>query len=484
MTPGAIGTILNNDVTDTAHSLTATTANLFRSCMSATFSTYNMLRLNPQLFLTSLFTVPLIGAAAMTMRKFLKRVIEQRKLEAMKAASFAEERIMQLAMVKMSNREQDEVDAYAKMQEECRRMTRKEALANGMFMGFTFSASSSALCIITHLGGRAVAAKRMTSGQLTSFATYSFLLGLAASGIVKGLSEMFQSMSGAQRVYDLVHEEQESSSSSEEGAKETEEGSTKIDLDSVQSVALRNVTFGYKARPDTTILKNVSMELKRGSVVALCGKNGSGKTTIASLLVGLHKPQSGTVALLPDGINYNDLDRSTKSQLVQMVPQGAPLLNMSILDNVKYSKPNATEEEVNKALKSANCDFVSKLPGGANFVVGMHGCKLSAGQRQRLALARALVANPLVLVLDEAQSALDHEGENALEDAVLACRGKDGADDGRALLLISHRPKSLEVADVVVVIHEGQVVETGSLNDLKKNRNSALCRLMPDLLKL
>ena len=169
-----------------------------------------------------------------------------------------------------------------------------------------------------------------------------------------------------------------------------------------------------------------------------------------------------------------------------MVPQGAPLLNISIMDNIKYSNPDATEVDIQTALTAANCDgFVSDLPGGLDFVVGMHGCKLSAGQRQRLALARALVSDPFLLILDEASSALDDEGENAVADAVMACRGKAGSQqNGRALLLITHRPKSLEVADIVVVLRDGQVVETGSLKDLKKNRMSALCSLMPDLLKL
>ena len=481
MTPGMIATILNDDVTDVAHSMTATTANLVRSSISAVFSTYNMLSLNPQLFITSLCTVPLIGAAAMSMRKFLKRLTAQRKDQAMRAASFAEERITQIAMVKMSNREADEVKSYQKMQEECKAIGRKESLANGAFMGFTFSATSSALFMVVHLGGRAVAAKRMTSGQLTSFATYSFLLGLASSGIVKSLSEAFRSMVGAKRVFDLIKTEEVDIEQSEHP--EIEEN---LKVAAVESVSLRNLSFGYKARPDTQVLRNVSMELKRGSVVALVGKNGSGKTTIASLLAGLYKPQAGSITLLPDGANYKFLDRSVKRHLVQMVPQGAPLLNISILENVKYSNPDASQGEVQKAMTAANCDgFVSKLPGGVDFVVGMHGCKLSAGQRQRLALARALVSDPFLLILDEASSALDDEGENALADAVLACRGKKGTEqNGRALLLITHRPKSLEVADIVVVLREGQVVETGSLKDLKKNRTSALCSLMPDLLKL
>lgn len=484
MTPGMIATVLNEDVTDVAHIMTATIANLFRSSISTVFSTYNMLRLNPQLFIASLFTVPMIGAAAMTMRKFLKRLTIQRKDQAMRAAAFAEERISQIAMVKMSNREVDEVEEYERMQDVCKSIGRKESLANGAFMGFTFSATSSALFMVVHLGGRAVAAKRMTSGQLTSFATYSFLLGLAASGIVKSLGEVFSSMVGAKRVYDMIHGNEDDLLNKSEHP----ELEANLKVSSVESISLRNITFGYKARPDTQVLRNVSMELKRGSVVALVGKNGSGKTSIASLLAGLYKPQSGNITLLPDGANYNFLDRLVKKQLVQMVPQGAPLLNISILENVKYSKPDATDEEVEKALKAANCEgFISKLPEGSKFLVGMHGCKLSAGQRQRLALARALLSDPMLLILDEASSALDHEGENALADAVLACRVKEGGPEGqsgRALLLITHRPKSLEVADVVVVLRDGQVVETGSFNDLQKKRTSALCSLMPDLMKL
>ena len=481
MTPGMIGSILNDDVTDVARCMTSTTANLVRSSISAVFSTYQMLHLNPQLFITSLCTVPLIGAAAMTMRKFLKRLTAQRKDAAMRAASFAEERISQIAMVKMSNRETDEVKSYQSLQDECKAIGRKESLANGAFMGFTFSATSSALFLVVHIGGKAVAARKMTSGQLTSFATYSFLLGLASSGIVKALSEAFRSMVSAKRVFELVKTEEGVLEQSEHP--EIEEN---LEVAAVESISLRNLTFGYKARPDAKVLRNVSMELKRGCVVALVGKNGSGKTTIASLLAGLYKPQTGSITLLPDGANYKFLDRSIKRHLVQMVPQGAPLLNISILDNVKYSNPEATEGEIQTALTAANCDgFVSKLPEGLNFVVGMHGCKLSAGQRQRLALARALVSDPFLLILDEASSALDDEGENAVADAVMACRGKAGSQqNGRALLLITHRPKSLEVADIVVVLREGQVVETGSLKDLKNNRTSALCSLMPDLLKL
>ncbi|CAB9513775.1 Cyclolysin secretion/processing ATP-binding protein CyaB [Seminavis robusta] len=490
MTPGVVGTILNDDVTFVAHTLTATTANLLRSTISCVLSTFQMLRLNPHLFSVSVATVPLIGAAAMTLRKFLKRLSQHKSKLAQEAAAFSEERIAQIALVQMSRRQEYEIAIYTRLQMDILEMARTEALANGAFMGFTFSATSSALFLVVHLGGRAVAQHKMTSGQLTSFATYSFLLGLAASGIVKSLGEVYQTTVGpAVRVHDLLLGHHNDTDDNDDNEDHTTTPVKDVDVTAVEAISLRNVTFSYTSRPDVTVLRNVSMELKRGSVVALVGKNGSGKTTVASLLAGLlHTPELGNITLLPDGTNFFDAasrnanNNNNNNKLVQMVPQGAPLLNVSIRDNILYSNPQATEQQLERALTAANCHgFLKTLPGGLDYKVGVQGCQLSGGQRQRVALARALIGDPMLLILDEAGSALDHEGETALTDAVMACNNKTTE---KALLLITHRAQSLQVADVVVVLRDGQVVETGSLAELQKKPTSALCSLMPDLLKL
>jgi ABC-type multidrug transport system fused ATPase/permease subunit len=165
-----------------------------------------------------------------------------------------------------------------------------------------------------------------------------------------------------------------------------------------------------------------------------------------------------------------------------VVPQNPALFNTSVLDNVKYSYPEATDEQAMDAMKMANCDsFVSKLDGGVRYQVGQNGSKLSGGQRQRIGLARALLSDPACLVLDEPTSSLDAEGQTAVTDAVLACRGSDKSSS-RALLLITHRLKTLEVADQVLVMKNGQIVETGSFQALSKKKDSELCALMPDLL--
>lgn len=472
MTPGAIGAILNEDVTKVANTITGNFANLIRSSCSCLFGTYHMIRLNPSLFGLSFGVVPLIGTAAIVLRKFIKKFATKQREVATLAAAFAEEKLTHVAMVKMSNREMDEVEQFSKLQNEAVELGRRVSLANGAFMGFIFAASSSALFMVFNAGGRAVAGGRMTAGELTSFTTYTFLLGLGTSGIFKSLGEMTQGMICAERVFRLIGSPQEA-----EKRECVHENTSGVDISAIDSISMNNVEFIYKANIHKKILKGVSLKLRRGEVICLVGKNGSGKTTIASLLGALYTPLTGSITL-SDGTNYFSLSRQQQKQLVQVVPQSPALFNTSILENVRYSNPSASVDEVQRAMRLSNCDFVNHLEGQLEYIVGPNGNKLSGGQRQRLGIARAFLSEPCILVLDEPTSALDVEGEGALADAVEACR--EGA--GRALLLITHRQRTLQLSDKVVVLKEGKVAESGSFNELSENKESELCKLMPDLI--
>jgi ABC-type multidrug transport system fused ATPase/permease subunit len=482
VSPGAIGTILNEDVSNLSKSLTTNIASIVRSTSAVLFSTYHMLTLDPALFGVSLTIVPVIGAAAMLLRKSIKRIASQQSDLAAEAASFVEERLMHIAMVKMSNREVEEVQQYSDMQEQGLRLGRSASLHSGMFMGFIFVASSGALLMVVNVGGKSVAAGKMTSGQLTSFATYSFLLGLGTSGIVKAMGEFLQGIVAAERFYRLVDPKEEEAEDHAGDKKSNGTEITNVNIRAVESIALKDVCFSYKST-GVQVLDNVSLELKRGSVVALVGKNGSGKSTIASLLAGLYQPNAGRIEL-SDGTDLTRVSKTCKKNLVQIVPQQTALFNMSILENIRYSNPDASEEDVRRALKMANCEpLLSKLEGGIHFVVGLNGSKLSGGERQRLALARALLSDPILLCMDEPASSLDSEGETAVSDALRACRESDQDGQGRALLLITHQAKSLELVDEIVVLKEGVIVETGLFKELTTRPNSELCRLMPELLK-
>lgn len=473
--PGAIGSILTEDVNKASESVTTVFANILRSCSSCAFATYHMISLNPHLFGISVSVIPVVGAAAVVLNKFVKKATARQRLCAEEAASFAEERISLIETVKLANRERDEVETYVQLQEECVQLGRQVSSAKGIFMGFMFAASGGALYMVFNAGGRAVADGRMTSGELTSFATYSFLLGLGTSGVFKALGESTQGLVSADRVYSLMDGTPKSINVVVN--EKTRISSTEL----VESISLENVSFSYTSSPEKSVLNNISLKLERGKVVALLGKNGSGKTSLASVIAGLFCPKAGKITLEPSGIDFNDLDRQSQASLIQVVPQHSALFDTTIKKNVTYSNPNASDDDIRKALLVANCnDFISKLDEGLDFRVGRNGMRLSGGQRQRLALARALLSNPCVLILDEPSSALDAEGESAVKDAVHACRdGDDGQPIG--LLLITHKHQTLQVADLIVVLKDGEIVETGTYSELSKDAGSALCELMSEM---
>lgn len=525
MTPSAISIILKDDVDTIAHTATATVANLVRSTSSCVFGTVNMLRLNPSLVGLSLGVAPIVGMVLMYTRKYLKKVMTKQQQAELDAANFLEERLNHIAMVQLSNRQKDEVKQFERLLQQTTELTHRSAFANGLSMGTMFTLSTTALCGILFAGGNSVKAKRMTHGELVSFGTYSFLLALGSAGVFSAMSEYMKGMISATRLYKLIHDDSSGVASSTAGSNkqspsdttskedETNAGKSEIELkvQDVQSISLEKVYFTYKRNPNTVVLRNVSLTVSRGEMVCLVGKNGSGKSTIASLLGGLYKPtggsilvraaspmttttndiQSGAASTMSSGsissssqnlfvVDYsNELDRAHQSELVQLVPQNPALFNTTILENVQYGHPNATIQSVLDALEQANCkEFVGKLDGGIQYCVGRNGSRLSGGQKQRLGLARALLSDPAVLVLDEPASALDQEGETAVHQAIQTCRGTAN----RALLVVTHRAKTMELADRIVVLHDGAIVETGTMADLKANPDSILRSLMPELL--
>ena len=482
--PASLQDILTNDVIAMAETITSTLANTLRSLSSVMFGTINMCLIDAKLMGVSLSVVPLIGSAGYVLRKHQTKWTKQQHALAMQAQNFANERMEHVSTVKISSREMDEIKTHTNILEEYQVLGQRASLAQGVVMGFWFGSTALALGLVFGTGGRNVKEGRLTYGQLDSMVMYSALVGLGTNGFMRGWSQLMQGLVCAERVYDLMDS---TSSNNEVVVTESsdKQQATKIavEANSIQEMEVTNATFSYASNPNVPVLKNVSLSIERGQVVALVGKNGSGKSTLASLLVALYQAQSGTVVCKTETseVDLNALDRTNQSQIVQLVPQQPALFEMSVWDNVTYTNTAATKEQVEQAMIAANCkNFVSKLTDGAQYNVGRNGCKLSGGQKQRLALARALLSNPALLILDEPNSSMDAEGDTAVCDAVKACR--DGsADETRGLLLITHRKSSLALADTIVVLKDGVIVERGSYKDLSGNKDSELCQLMPDL---
>jgi ABC-type multidrug transport system fused ATPase/permease subunit len=228
------------------------------------------------------------------------------------------------------------------------------------------------------------------------------------------------------------------------------------------NIAFDDVNFHYPSRPEIEVLKGVSFEAKTGQRVAIVGPSGSGKSTTAALILQFYHPQSGTILFdrkPSDAYSLTDIRNQ-----VAIVPQDVLLFGGSIRENIAYGKLKATEEEIEAAAKRANAhQFIMSFPEGYDTIVGERGVKLSGGQRQRIAIARALLKNPSILILDEATSSLDSESERLVQEAL------EELMKNRTSIIIAHRLSTIREADKIIVLEKGTVIESGNHEELLGN---------------
>ena len=220
-----------------------------------------------------------------------------------------------------------------------------------------------------------------------------------------------------------------------------------------------NVSFAYE--PDTPVLKGVSLRAPAGTTTALVGSSGSGKSTLVGLIMAFHRPAAGYVTV--DGQDLQDVKLGDYRKQLGVVLQENFLFDGTVADNIRFARPDATEEEVETASRLANADgFVRGFPSGYDTIVGERGIKLSGGQRQRIAIARALLADPRILILDEATSSLDSESEGLIQEGLAQLQR------GRTAFVIAHRLSTIRSADQILVLEAGKIVERGTHAQLLK----------------
>ena len=313
--------------------------------------------------------------------------------------------------------------------------------------------ASVTIVAVLWFGGSQVQSGTLTAGELVSFLLYARFVADGLATIVDQYSRLAQGLGASERVIALLDEP-------------TEElvGGNTADRDTIEplerrgEVTVRDVSFSYPGR-DSMVLKNVSFGIHPGSSVALVGPSGAGKSTIAQLIARLYDPQEGVISV--DGVDVRDQNLSSLRKSMGVVPQDAPLLSGTVADNIRLGQPDATRDQVAEAAQAANAfDFITEFPYGFGTKVGERGLALSGGQRQRIAIARALLADPKLLVLDEATNALDSESETLVQQALQRLMA------GRTNLIIAHRLSTVLGADHVMVIDEGTIVESGSPQEL------------------
>jgi len=330
----------------------------------------------------------------------------------------------------------------------CQRI-RQRAMLVATLMLLVFGAVG----IILWIGGHDVVAGRLSAGQLSAFVFYAIIVASAAGTISEVIGDVQRAAGATERLFDLLAAQPEIRAPADP---------MPFPAPPLGTVKLEEVTFRYPSRPDHAALDAVSLDVAPGQRVALVGPSGAGKTTVFQLLLRFYDPQTGVLRV--DGIDIRHADPRALRDRIALVPQDPVIFAASVIDNVRYGRPDATEREVRAACDAAYAaEFVERLPQAYETFLGERGARLSGGQRQRLAIARAILADRPILLLDEATSALDAESERMVQQALQRLMAH------RTVLMIAHRLATVRHADRIAVLDAGRVVAIGSHGELLRS---------------
>nr|CCA25404.1 ATPbinding Cassette (ABC) Superfamily putative [Albugo laibachii Nc14] len=446
---GELVTRLSDDCQVTANALVDVLASGFRSLNSAIGGSAMLFSISPKLTLVSLSILPLVGSTAMIFSKFSSKLAKKHQDELAHMTGIAEEKLNNILTVKLYTAETYEEKVFRGKNRQVLKTALKAKAAQGLFMsGLSISVNLS-LYSVLYFGGSLVARKEMTIGALTSFALYSGFMGLGFSKLASCVGDFRRVRQSSQSLLKLL----KSLPSSIEA-----QGNEKVP--SIQGhVAFRNVSFYYPSRPELMVLKNISLEINPGEIVAVVSKSGSGKSTLASLMTKLIEPVSGGVYL--DGKNISSLDTIWLRRQIGVVIQDPSLFAGSIADNITYGSDAVDVERILEVSKAAHVhEFASELVQQYDTFVGAKGSTFSGGQKQRIAIARALYKQAKILIFDEATSFLDNQSENIVREAL------ETASQDRSVFIIAHRIHTIKQASRILVLDQGEIVETGKYGEL------------------
>lgn len=354
-------------------------------------------------------------------------------------------------MVKAFTSEFHEISRYVKSIYDVVDTAISNARYRGAFVSFMIFSVFGAIAFVMWYGANMIQNGELTLGALTMFVIFSMFVGGTFAGFADMFSQLQKTLGATESIREILRSEGEPVSLTPV----TVEPAWRLK----GNVRFEHVAFSYPSRKDIPVLKDLSLSAENGQQVAIVGPSGAGKTTLASMLLGFYKPDKGELYF--DDRAAGDFPLSQLRSQMAFVPQEVLLFGGTIRENIAYGKQDATDEEIMEAAKKANAhEFISKFPELYNTIVGERGIKLSGGQRQRIAIARAILKDPAILILDEATSSLDSESEQYVQEAL------EYLMKGRTSFVIAHRLSTIRNADKIVVIDKGIVIESGTHQEL------------------
>lgn len=434
---------LSNDVDNVSNTISQSVIHLMAGAIAIVGSFFMMLVLSPLLTLASLITVPLVMVLTRTITKKTGVLFKEQQDRLGRLNAYIEETVSGLEVIKAFNHERKVIQNFKKLNEDLCEVGTKAQILSGFLMPIMNVINNIGFTAIAFVGGILAVKGMITVGVIASFLSYSRQFVRPLNEMANIFNILQSGVAGAERIFEVLDE-----------AEELPDSQEKIVLRNPQGhVVFDKVSFGYRA--DVPIIKDISFETKAGSCIALIGPTGAGKTTIVNLLARFYDVTGGQILI--DGKDIRDYTRDSLRRCFGIVLQDTYLFSGTIKENIKYGKPDATAEEIASAAELANAaGFIKRLPKQYDTLLAENGGNLSQGQRQLLAIARIILTDPAILILDEATSSVDTRTEVHIQDALLKMM------QGRTTFIIAHRLNTIRDADKILVIQGGKIAEAGS----------------------
>lgn len=458
---GELMSRITSDITQLQDVLSITLAEFFRQIFTLIGGIALITYLSWKLTLFMLATFPLLVVAAIVFGKFIRKISKKSQDELAATNIIVEETFQSIQAVKSFTNEGYEVNRYAQSLNKVIEAALRAATMRGAFVSFVIFALFGGIVGVVWYGAQLVAQGDMILADLLTFIFYTAFIGGSVGGLGDIYAQLQKTIGASDRILEILEDPSEV---------HLEDKTENVAID-FGTIELKNIHFSYPSRPSVEILKGISIRIEPGQKVAIVGTSGTGKSTLAQLMMRFYEPNTGEIEL--NGRNINAYSVNAWRKMLALVPQEVLLFGGSIRENIAYGKPGATQAEIEHAAEQAYArEFIESFPEKWDTLVGERGVKLSGGQRQRIAIARAILKDPKFLLLDEATSALDSESEKWVQSAL------EELMKNRTSLIIAHRLSTIRSADQIIVMESGKIVEAGTHEELLAKKQSVYRKMV------
>ncbi len=449
---GELNSRISADITLLQDTLTTTLAEFLRQIIIILGGISYMIIKYPQLTLFMIAIVPGIMLISVVFGRYIRKLSKQAQKNVAESNTIVEETFQGIQSVKVFTNELFEISRYKKKVNSIAKTNIKNGKIRGAFSSFAIIGIFGSLIAIIWRGAVLLGKGELLTGDFIAFIMYTVFIGGAIGSFASIFGRIQQFIGATEDLFEIFDESKEDLHISD---KKPETGHKDIS----GPIEISKLSFSYPSRPESTVLKNINITIPYNQTTAIVGPSGAGKSTLISLLLRLYEPTKGIIQF-----NHHlstDITMTDHRNQIALVPQDVFLFGGTIRENIRYGNIHAGETEIIEAAKKANAlDFILKFPEGLDTIVGERGTQLSGGQRQRIAIARAVLKNPKILILDEATSSLDSESEKLVQEAL------EKVMQDRTSIIIAHRLSTIRKANNIFVLNQGEIVEHGSHEEL------------------